>query len=110
VRHGLRYDQREAHDRRTDTLAPADGLDDLAKCSKLDWELASDPAANADELSQWEQNAFDGGARPDLIIGADIVRPSRARSRTSSWSSPCLACRSTILHSPFCLRQRSRGY
>ncbi|BGP38208.1 hypothetical protein JCM10449v2_002137 [Rhodotorula kratochvilovae] len=48
-------------------------LDDLARCTKLDWELASDPAANADELARWEKGAFDGGERAHLILGADIV-------------------------------------
>ncbi|GAA5933254.1 hypothetical protein JCM3775_002586 [Rhodotorula graminis] len=47
-------------------------LDDLARCSKLDWELAADLDAHGDELSQWERQAFDDG-RAELILGADIV-------------------------------------
>ncbi|GAA5999391.1 uncharacterized protein JCM10292_001256 [Rhodotorula paludigena] len=48
-------------------------LENLAKCVKLDWELASDSVANAVELQQWRDEAFEGGGEPDLILGADIV-------------------------------------
>lgn len=58
-----------------------DNLEDLAKCVKLDWELASDSVANAVDLQQWRDEAFEGGGEPDLILGADIAR---------LWSGLCL--------------------
>ncbi|GAA5912811.1 hypothetical protein JCM6882_000435 [Rhodosporidiobolus microsporus] len=49
------------------------GLDSLASATKLDWELASDPAAGADELEEWQKSTFGEERRPQLILGADIV-------------------------------------
>ncbi|GAA5915163.1 hypothetical protein JCM8208_002156 [Rhodotorula glutinis] len=69
------------------------GLDDLARCSKLDWELAADLDAHGDELAQWEREAFDDDGQADLILGADIVYdPSLASllAATLAWLlRPC---------------------
>ncbi|GAA6051540.1 hypothetical protein JCM3770_000405 [Rhodotorula araucariae] len=49
------------------------GLSNNVHCTMLDWELASDAAAIAGDLARWEQAAFDGDGRADLVLGADIV-------------------------------------
>ncbi|GAA6025080.1 hypothetical protein JCM10207_003401 [Rhodosporidiobolus poonsookiae] len=48
-------------------------LSGLAEAKKLDWELASDPAAGHEALEAWERETFGGGVRPEVLLGADIV-------------------------------------
>lgn len=57
-------------------LSRADGCASLLTTTKLDWELASEPEVGLSKLREWEDETFGKGVRPDLILGADIVRPS----------------------------------